>query len=173
MSSRKLPEGSWTPVGFHLTAKAARKLTLGGSGGALGTLLAVLGAVLKPLEASWGVPGRSWAPREGRFGTSQEPIWTFWTVFVALRETFENIVFYSVFELPGLPGGVQNCSKIILGDYLDVSWEPRSVWRAQVEAHGAQVEVLRAVLDPMLRYKRPPELTGTRAKYFRSGQNTV
>ena len=87
MSSRRLQEGSWTPGGLHLAAKAARMLTLGGSGGALGSLLAVLGAVLKRLEPSWGVPGRSWAPLEGRFGTSQEPIWTFWTVFVALRET--------------------------------------------------------------------------------------
>ena len=90
MSSRRPQEGSWTPCGLHLAAKAARMLTLGGSGGALGALLAVLGAVLKPLEPSWGVSGRSWAPLEGRFGTSQEPIWTFWTVFVALRETFQK-----------------------------------------------------------------------------------
>ena len=51
----------------------------------------------------------------------------------------KNLIFYSVFELPGLPGGVQNCSKIVLGDYLDVSWDPRSVWRAQVEVQKAQV----------------------------------
>ena len=74
MSSRRLQEGSWTTCGLHLAAKAARMLTLGGSGGALGALLAVLVAVLKRLEPSWGVPGRSWAPLEGRFGTSQEPI---------------------------------------------------------------------------------------------------
>ena len=55
----KPPEGSWTPGGPYLAAKAARKLTLGGSGGSLGTILAALGAVLKPLEPSWGVPGRS------------------------------------------------------------------------------------------------------------------
>ena len=65
-------------------------LTLGGSGGALGALLAVLGAVLKPLEPSWGVPGRSWAPLEERFGTSQEPIWTFWTILVTLREILQT-----------------------------------------------------------------------------------
>ena len=65
-------------------------LTLGGSGGALGALLAVLGVVLKPLELSWGVPGRSWAPLEGRSGTSQEPIVTFRTVFVALHETLQK-----------------------------------------------------------------------------------
>ena len=85
----------------------------------------------------------------------------------------KNIVFYNVFELPGLPGGVQDCSKIVPGGYLDVSWDPRSVWRVQVEAHGAQVEVPRAVLDPMLRYPGLPVLNGTRANYFRSGQNTV
>ena len=112
-------------------------LTFGGSGSALGSLLAVLGALLKPLEPSWDVPGRSWARLEGRFGTPEEPIWTIRTVFVALHKTLQNIVFYSVFELPGLFGGVQNCSKIDPGSYLDVSWRPRSVWRAQVEAHKA------------------------------------
>ena len=91
MNSRKPQEGSWTPSGLHLAAKAARMLTLGGSGGALGALLAILGAVLKPLEPSWGVPGRSWAPLEERFGTSQEPIWTFWMVFVALRERLQKL----------------------------------------------------------------------------------
>ena len=40
----KPPEGSWTPGGSHVAAKAARKLTLGGSGGARGALLG----------ASWG-----------------------------------------------------------------------------------------------------------------------
>ena len=60
----KPPEGSWTPGGPHLAANVARKLTLGGSGGALGALLAALGDVLTPLEllgrpgpllgASWG-----------------------------------------------------------------------------------------------------------------------
>mgnify|MGYP005745021299 CR=1 FL=1 len=46
-------------------------LTLGVSGGALEALMAALVAVLTPLEPSWGVPGRSWAPLGGRFGTSQ------------------------------------------------------------------------------------------------------
>ena len=38
------------PVGPNLAAKAARKPSLGGSGGALGTLLALL-------EPSWGLLG--------------------------------------------------------------------------------------------------------------------
>ena len=53
----KPPEGSWAPGGPYLVAKTARKLTLGGSGGALGALLAALGAVLKPLEPLLGRPG--------------------------------------------------------------------------------------------------------------------
>ena len=53
----KRPEGSWAPGGPYVAAKAARKLTLGGSGGALGALLAALEAVLKPLERLLGRPG--------------------------------------------------------------------------------------------------------------------
>ena len=63
------------PVGPNLAAKAARKPCLG----ACGALGAVLGA-------SWGVPGRSWAPLGGRFGPSKGLIWTIWTMSVALRE---------------------------------------------------------------------------------------
>ena len=73
------PGGSLVPVGPNLAAKAARKPSLGGSGGALRTLLALL-------EPSWGVPGRSWAPLGGRFGPSRGLTWTIWTMSVALRE---------------------------------------------------------------------------------------
>ena len=42
-------KGSWAPGGPHMAAKAARKPKLGGSGDALGALLAALGSVLVPL----------------------------------------------------------------------------------------------------------------------------
>ena len=86
MACGRPPDGSFAPVGPNLAAKAARKLILGGSWVALGALLAALGAGLQPLEPSWAVPGRSWAPLGGRFGTSQGMIWTVWTVSVALRD---------------------------------------------------------------------------------------
>ena len=46
-------DGFSVPLGPNLAAKAARKPSLGGSGGALGTLLALL-------ELFWGLLGRSW-----------------------------------------------------------------------------------------------------------------
>ena len=61
----------------------------------------------------------------------------------------KNTVFYSVFWLPGPPGGVRNRSKIDPGSLLDVSWDQRSVWRAQVEVHKGQLELHKVVLDPM------------------------
>ena len=55
---------SWSPVpsscapgGAYLAAKAARKPSLDSSGGALGTLVAELGAVLGRLGDAWGPPG--------------------------------------------------------------------------------------------------------------------
>ena len=51
-------------VAPNLAAQAARKPCLGGPGGACGALGAVLGA-------TWGVPGRSWAPLGGHFGSPQ------------------------------------------------------------------------------------------------------
>ena len=66
----KPPEGSWTPGGPYFAAKAARKLTLGGSGGALGALLAALGAVLQPLEPPLGRPGPLMGVLGGRFGSA-------------------------------------------------------------------------------------------------------
>ena len=80
------PDGSFAPVGPNLAAKAARKPSLGGSGGALGTLLALLEPSWGLLGRSWGVVGRSWAPLEGRFWPSRGLIWTIWTMSVALRE---------------------------------------------------------------------------------------
>ena len=55
MACGRPPDGSFAPVGPNLAAKAARKPSLGGSGGALGTLLALL-------ELSWGLwrPSRSY-----------------------------------------------------------------------------------------------------------------
>ena len=78
------PGGSFVPVGPNLAAKAARKPCLGGSGGALGALLAARGAVLKPLLL--GRPGPLLGALGVSFGTSQGLIWTIWTMSVALRE---------------------------------------------------------------------------------------
>ena len=64
MVSGRPPDGSFVPVGPNLAAKAARKPSLGGSGGAPGALLAARGAVLKPLEPLLGALG-------GGFGTSR------------------------------------------------------------------------------------------------------
>ena len=55
------PREASGPVGPNLAAKAARKPSLGGSGGALGTLLALLEPSWGLLGRSWGVPARSWA----------------------------------------------------------------------------------------------------------------
>ena len=79
-------DGFSVPVGPNLAAKAARKPSLGGSGGALGTLLALLEPSWGLLGRSWGVLGRSWAPLGGRFWPSRGLIWTVWTMSVALRE---------------------------------------------------------------------------------------
>ena len=76
MASGRPPDGSFVPFGPYLAAKAARKPCLGGSGGALGTLVALL-------EPSWAA---SRPPLGGRFGTSQGLIWTIWTRSVAQRE---------------------------------------------------------------------------------------
>ena len=86
MACGRPPDGSFVPVGPNLAAKAARKLSLGGSGGALGTLLALLEPSWGLLGRSWGVPGRSWAPLGGRFWPSRGLIRTIWTMSVALRE---------------------------------------------------------------------------------------
>ena len=86
MVSGRPPDGSFVPVGPNLAAKAARKPSLGGSGGALGALLAARGAVLKPLGPLLGRPGPLLGALGGGFGTSQGLIWTIWTMSVALRE---------------------------------------------------------------------------------------
>ena len=52
-------DGSSAPVEPNLVAKAGRKPSLGGSGGALGTLLALLELSWSLLGRSWDVPGRS------------------------------------------------------------------------------------------------------------------
>ena len=99
MASGRPPDGSCVPVGPNLAAKAAQKPSLGGSGGALGTLLALLEPSWGLLGRSWGVPGRSWAPLEGRVGPSR-PIFgpkrrprgfpgRFWSNFGSLREALE------------------------------------------------------------------------------------
>ena len=86
MACGRPPDGSFAPVGPNLAAKAARKPSLGGSGGALGTLLALLERSWGLLGRSWGVLGRSWAPLGGRFWPSRGLIWTIWTMSVALQE---------------------------------------------------------------------------------------
>ena len=79
-------EKSCTKIDPNLAAKAARKPSLGGSGGAPGALLAARGAVLKPLGPLLGRPGPLLGALGGGFGTSQGLIWTIWTMSVALRE---------------------------------------------------------------------------------------
>ena len=86
MAFGRPPGGSFVPVGPNLAAKAARKPSLGGSGGALGTLGALLELFWGFLGRSWGVPGRSWAPLGGHVGTPQGLIWTIWALSVAQRE---------------------------------------------------------------------------------------
>ena len=86
MVSGRPPDGSFVPVGPNFAAKAARKPSLGGSGGAPGALLAARGAVLKPLGPLLGRPGPLLGALGGGFGTSQGLIWTIWTMSVALRE---------------------------------------------------------------------------------------
>ena len=76
MVSGRPPDGSFV----------VRKPCLGGSGGALGALLAARGAVLKPLGPLLGRPGPLLGALGGGFGTSQGLIWAIWTMFVALRE---------------------------------------------------------------------------------------
>ena len=85
VSGRPL-DGSFVPVGPNFAARAVRKPCLGGSGGALGALLAARGAVLKPLGPLLGRPGPLLGALGGGFGTSQGLIWTIWTMSVALRE---------------------------------------------------------------------------------------
>ena len=146
MVSGRPPDGS---IGPNFAARAVRKPCLGGSGGALGALLAARGAVLKPLGPLLGRPGPLLGALGGGFGTSQGLIWTIWTMSVALREIQQKPLFYCVFWLPEPPGEVRNRSKIGPGGLLDVSWDQRTVWRAQVEVHKGQVELHKAVLDPM------------------------
>ena len=86
MARGRPPKRFFCTSGPNLAAKAARKPSLGGSGGALGTLLALLEPSWGLLGRSWGVLGRSWAPLGGRFWPSRGLIWTIWTMSVALRE---------------------------------------------------------------------------------------
>ena len=67
------PDGSFAPVGPNLAAKAARKPSVGGSGGALGALL----------EGSWEGLGRSWAVWEASWRTSWCCLRTSWCVLEA------------------------------------------------------------------------------------------
>ena len=126
MLSGRLPDGSFAPVGPNLAAKAARKPSLGGSGGALGTLLALL-------EPSWGFLGRSWAPLGGRFGPSRGLIWTIWTMSVAVREIQQKLCFFIVFlGFQGLPERSESAPK-------SVRKASKTSLGTQDEAHEAQV----------------------------------
>ena len=71
MACGRPPDGSFALVARNLAAQAARKPSLGGSGGALGTRLALLEPSWGLLGRSWGVLGRSWAPLGGRFWPSR------------------------------------------------------------------------------------------------------
>ena len=139
---RGVQNGLWKASGRLFCASgpnlaAARKPSLGGSGGALGTLLALLEPSWGLLGRSWGVPGRSWAPLGGRFGTSRA---------VALREIQQKSCILHCF---GASRASRRGPKSAQESLLDVSWDQRSVWRAQDEVHKAQVEVPRALWGPM------------------------
>ena len=76
-------DGFSVPVGPNLAAKAARKPSLGGSGGALATLLALLELFWGLLGRSWGV---SWAPlgfHLGLLGASWANLGPLGCIFVA------------------------------------------------------------------------------------------
>ena len=96
---QKRPVGGpkWSPGHLRtallcqFAARAVRKPCLGGSGGALGALLAARGAVLKPLGPLLGRPGPLLGALGGGFGTSQGLIWTIWTMSVALREIQQKL----------------------------------------------------------------------------------
>ena len=136
MASGRPPDGSFVPVGLNLGAKAARKPSLG----ALGTLVALLEPSWGLFGRSWGVPGRSWAPLGGRFGTFQGLIQTIWTLSVAQREIQQKHRILRCFlGFQGLPERSESASKIGPKSFQDVARYPRSVWRAQVEVHEAQV----------------------------------
>ena len=97
MACGRSPDGSFAPVGPNLAAKAAQNPSLGGSAGALGTLLALLEPSWGLLGRSWGVLGRSWAPLGGRFWPSRGLIWTIWTMSVALREIQQKLCILQCF----------------------------------------------------------------------------
>ena len=67
MASGRPPDGSFVPVRLHLAAKAAGKPSWGGSGGALGALLALL-------ESSWVPPGPLLGPPGPRLGAFWAPL---------------------------------------------------------------------------------------------------
>ena len=84
-----------------MATKAARKPTLGGSGDALGALLAALGTVMVPLgplmARSWGLLGVSW----GLLGRS-------WQRRADFRENLNPTCVLQVrFGLPGAQVGVK------------------------------------------------------------------
>ena len=79
MASGRPPDGSFVPVGPNFAA--SRKPSLGGSGGALGTLLALL-------EPSWGPPG----PLLGRPGPLLGASWeSFWAFQVADLDDLDDV----------------------------------------------------------------------------------
>ena len=93
--------------------------------------------------ASWAQLGR-----QGRWEAVFGRLWgRSWDAFGALGAVLGPSG--PLLGRPGPPGEVRNRSKIDLGSLLDVSWDQRSVWRAQVEVHRGQVELLKAVLDTM------------------------
>ena len=103
-ASGRLFCASWA----NLAAKAARKPSLGGSGGAPGALLAAREAVLKPLGPLLGRPGPLLGASWGWFwdlpGADLDDLDD---VCGAPRHTTKNNVFYNVFGLRGPPGAVE------------------------------------------------------------------
>ena len=104
-------------------------------------LWAALGALLGRFWRSWSRLGAFWAA-PGASRDFQGLIWTIWTMSMALREIQQQKHCILVFlGLQSLLEGSESVPK----SALEVSWDQRSVWRAQVELHKGQVEVPRAV----------------------------
>ena len=111
-ASGRLFCASWAQLGRQGRSEAVFGRPGGRSWDAWGALGAVLGA-------SWGVPGRSWAPLGGHVGTPQELIWTIWTLSVAQCEIQQkHRILRCSLGCQGLPEG----SEIAPKSAREASW---------------------------------------------------
>ena len=111
-ASGRLFCASWAQLGRQGRSEAVFGRPWGRSWDACHALRAVLGA-------SWGVPGRSWAPLGGPFGTPQGLIWTIWALSVAQREIQQkHRILRCFWGCQGLPEG----SEIAPKSAREASW---------------------------------------------------